>query len=313
MPGWLMHRFPPHAVALSFLCAPLVALVPLASLGHPGGLDHDGGHIDKKTGQYHLHRLDYSAEAKSRSAGGITSSKRSAPRASAPEHYLAGVGQIPTDLLTTPAPSVNRTQAKAQPPAKPATPPTQSTPAKDGLRMAKTGWALPANKETKTIPTLTLPTTLTGYAREHSLKLRAFHDKQGEFIGIGEVSATSPATATIVLASGEEKTIDFAKLCYADRTFIAAQQDRAASGLADELARDHGYRLWRIDKTQSTLKAKVIAYDGKSASLKAKTPEVTTHLVADLHPDDRAHLESLANLLTRNTTALAKAAPLPGQ
>jgi hypothetical protein len=302
-------------VALSFLCAPLAVFVPLAALAHPGGLDHDGGHIDKKTGQYHLHRLDYSAEAKSRSAGSVTSHSRSAPRASAPEHLLTGagltgIGEIPTDLLSKAAPGVNRTQVKAQPPAKPT---NQPTPAKAGLRMARTGWALPANKEAKAVPTLTIPTTLTGYAKEHSLKLRAFHDQLGELIGIGEVSATSPVTATIVLASGEEKTIDFAKLCYADRTFIAAQQDRAASVLADELARDHGYRLWRLDKTQSTLKAKVIAYDGKSASLKAKTPEVTTHLVADLHPDDRAHLESLANLLSRNTTALAQAEPLPDQ
>lgn len=301
-----MDRFKLHAVALSFLCA------TTASLAHPGGLDHDGGHIDKKTGQYHLHRLDYSAEAKSRSTGSIKPQSRSAPRASAPEHLLTGagltgVGEIPTDLVNKATPGFNRTQAKTQPPA------NQPMPAKAGLRMAKTGWALPGDKATKPIPTLTLPTTATGYATDHSLKLRAFHDKHGEFIGIGEVSATSPVTATIVLASGEEKTIDFAKLCYADRTFIAAQQDRAASGLADELARDHGYRLWRIDKTQSTLKAKVIAYDGKSASLKAKTPEVTTLPVADLHPDDRAHLESMANLLSRNTTALAKAEPLPGQ
>lgn len=311
-----MDRFLPHAVALSFLCAPLAVFVPLAALAHPGGLDHDGGHIDKKTGQYHLHRLDYSAEAKSRSAGRITSQSRSVPRASAPEHYLAGVGEIPTVLLTKAMPSLNRTQAKAQPPAKPtnqSTPANQPAPAKAGLRMAKTGWALPADKTTKPIPTLTLPTTLTGYAKEHSLKLRAFHDSRGEFLCIGEVSATSPVTATIVLASGEEKTIDFVKLCYADRAFIAAQQDRAASGLADELARDHGYRLWRIDKTQSTLKAKVITYDGKSVGLKAKTPDVTTHPVADLHPDDRAHLESLANLLSRKTTALAKAAPPPDQ
>jgi hypothetical protein len=305
-----MNHFSPLAVALSFICAPLAVYVPLAALAHPGGLDHDGGHIDKKTGQYHLHRLDYSAEAKSRSAGSITSHSRSAPRASAPEHYLAGVGDIPTDLLTKATSSFNRTQAKVPPAAKPAREPA---PAKAGLQMARTGWALPANKETKTIPTLTIPTTLTGYAKEHSLKLRAFHDKLGELIGIGEVSATSPVTATIVLASGEEKTIDFAKLCYADRAFIAAQQDRAASGLADELAHDHGYRLWRIDKTQSTLKAKVIAYDGESASLKAKTPEVTTLPIADLHPDDRAHLESLANLLSRNPTTLAKAEPPTGQ
>jgi hypothetical protein len=299
-----MNRFLPLAVALSFLCAPLVVFVPLAALAHPGGLDHDGGHIDKKTGQYHLHRLDYSAEAKSRSAGSITSHSRSAPRASAPEHYLAGVGDIPTDLLTKATSSLNRTQAKVPPAAKPAREPA---PAKAGLQMARTGWALPANKETKTIPTLTIPTTLTGYAKEHSLKLRAFHDKRGEFICIGEVSATSPVTATIVLASGEEKTIDFVKLCYADRAFIAAQQDRELGGLADELARDHGYRLWRIDKTRSTLKAKVIAYDGKSVWLKGKTPGLATHPVSDLDDEDQTHLQQLAALFETKPTPLAQA------
>lgn len=108
------------------------------------------------------------------------------------------------------APNTDRPQANAQPPANTTKEPA---PANAGLRMAKTGWDLPANKETKGIPTLTLPTTLTGYAKEHSLKLRAFHDQLGELIGIGEVSVTSPATATIVLASGEEKTIDFANIC----------------------------------------------------------------------------------------------------
>ena len=34
----------------------LFALVPLALIAHPGGLDKKGGHIDKKTGQYHIHK-----------------------------------------------------------------------------------------------------------------------------------------------------------------------------------------------------------------------------------------------------------------
>jgi hypothetical protein len=302
-----MNRFLTHAVALAFLCA------PLASLGHPGGLDHDGGHIDKKTGQYHLHRLDYSAAAKSRSAGSITSHSRSAPRASAPEHILpgaglTGVGEILTDLLTKTAPSFDRSQAKVQPAAKPSNEPA---PAKAGLMTARTGWALSADKTTKPVPMLTVPTTVTGYAKEHSLQLRVFHDKRGEFICIGEVSATSPVTATIVLASGEEKSIDFVKLSYADRAFIAAQHDRELGGLAEELARDHGYRLWRIDKTRSTLKAKVIAYDGKSVWLKGKTPAIATHPISDLNDEDQAHLQKLASLFRSNKTPLAQAGATP--
>lgn len=34
----------------------LFALVPLALIAHPGGLDKKGGHIDKKTSQYHIHK-----------------------------------------------------------------------------------------------------------------------------------------------------------------------------------------------------------------------------------------------------------------
>ncbi len=34
----------------------LFVLIPLALIAHPGGLDKKGGHVDKKTGQYHIHK-----------------------------------------------------------------------------------------------------------------------------------------------------------------------------------------------------------------------------------------------------------------
>lgn len=36
----------------------LILLVPLLLYAHPGGLDANGGHVNRATGEYHCHRPD---------------------------------------------------------------------------------------------------------------------------------------------------------------------------------------------------------------------------------------------------------------
>ncbi|WP_419184809.1 hypothetical protein [Botrimarina mediterranea] len=141
------------------------------------------------------------------------------------------------------------------------------------------------------------------------MQLRAFHDSKGVLICIGEVAATHRDSATVVTATGEEKSIRLGQLSLADRAFVAAEHSRDATDFADDLARQHGYRVWRTVMTGSTLKAKAIAYDGKSVTLKGKTPKVTVVPTLKLSIEDGAYLARLQSLVKPAGSSVAAAEP----
>src|SRR5262245_35268232 len=44
-----------HRKQITYLIGGLASLVACASFAHPGGLDSNGGHVDRTTGVYHCH------------------------------------------------------------------------------------------------------------------------------------------------------------------------------------------------------------------------------------------------------------------
>ena len=42
----------------------LIAITPIILTAHPGGLDKEGGHVDKKTGTYHTHKKKIAEKTK---------------------------------------------------------------------------------------------------------------------------------------------------------------------------------------------------------------------------------------------------------
>lgn len=264
-----------------------VSAVGVVAAAHPGGLDSSGGHYNRKTGEYHKHRSSYTPPPNTSSASASSSGRPSTPSVAPPP---PPVRQRPKPFSEDDEPGITQLNSAAR----------SSTPAPK----PKVDW-----EKLDPVTEQTAPQTVAAanYADAHSLQLRAFHDSKGALLCIGEVSATHRETATVVTATGEEKSLRLSQLSLADRAFIAAEHSRENSELVDELSRQHGYRVWRTVMTGSTLKAKAIAYDGKNVTLKGKTPKVTVVPTLKLSVEDGAYLERLATFASANAATVAAA------
>src|SRR5687768_4252779 len=57
-----------RCLSLGVAALTLIAVLPVSqpAHAHPGGLDKNGGHVDKATGSYHCHRVACSVDSKAR-------------------------------------------------------------------------------------------------------------------------------------------------------------------------------------------------------------------------------------------------------
>jgi hypothetical protein len=275
-------------MACSRLLATLAAFVLCAvAAAHPGGLDSSGGHYNRKTGGYHSHRSSYTPP--------INTSGGSSPSSLAPSAPAKPKAEPAAPKRWRPEPVSEDDELGVS---------QMSEPVRSKTPAPKPSWA---DLDPVAEPAKRQAVGAASYAEAHSLQLRAFHDSKGVLVCIGEVSATHRETATVVTATGEERSLRLSQLSLADRAFVAAEHSRESSDFVEELSRQHGYRVWRTVLTGSTLKAKAIAYDGKNVTLKGKTPKVTVVPTLKLSVEDGAYLERLATLSTAAHPSVAAA------